>query len=88
VATAANVALKAGSQSYVWNGKTSTGATAADGDYVVTITAKDGSAQAMSATTEVKGVVDGVDMTGTTPVLKIGSIAVAVDKVKTVVRAQ
>ena len=43
---------------------------------------------AVTAQTEIKGGVAGVDLSGSTPFLKIGGISVAIDKVKTVVRPQ
>lgn len=80
--------LSAGDQTYKWDGTTSTGTKAADGEYSITIDAKDVSGQAITATTEIKGVVDGVDLSGTTPMLKIGTISVAIDKIKSVVKPQ
>lgn len=88
VVQTATASLNAGEQSYRWDGKTSTGAKAPDGAYSITIDAKDVSGQPITATTEIKGVVDGVDLSGTTPLLKIGSISVEIDKIKSVVKAQ
>jgi flagellar basal-body rod modification protein FlgD len=77
-------ALTAGAQSFAWDGKTSTGATAPEGDYTVTVAALDASGQGVSVKTEVSGRVDSVDMTGDTPQLVIGSIRVPLASVKTV----
>ena len=82
------VTLAAGEQAYRWDGATSVGTKAADGEYTITIDARDVSGAAVTAKTEIKGVVDGVDLAGSTPFLKIGGISVAIDKVKTVVRPQ
>ncbi len=80
--------LVAGDQTYSWDGKTSTGGVAPDGEYTITIDARNVAGQAITAKTQIKGVVDGVDFTGSIPMLKIGAISVPIDKVKSVVRAQ
>lgn len=80
--------LVAGDQKYTWDGTTSTAQTAADGEYTITIDAKDTAGATMTATTKISGVVDGVDFTGSIPTLKIGAISVPIDKVKSVVRTQ
>jgi flagellar basal-body rod modification protein FlgD len=79
--------LVAGDQTYSWNGKTSTAQSAPDGEYTITIDAKDTAGATMTATTKISGVVDGVDFTGSIPTLKIGAISVPIDQVKSVVRA-
>lgn len=78
--------LVAGDQTYSWDGTTSTAQKAPDGEYTITIDAKDTAGVAMTATTKIGGVVDGVDFTGSIPTLKIGSISVPIDQVKSVVR--
>lgn len=88
VQTYSGATLAAGEQTYRWDGTTSVGTKAADGEYSITIDARDVSGTAVTAQTEIKGVVDGVDLSGSTPFLKIGGISVAIDKVKTVVRPQ
>lgn len=80
--------FKSGAQTVLWDGTTSTGGKAPDGDYTITVDAKDLSGTAVTAKTEIIGVVDGVDMTGSSPVLKIGAISVAINKVSRVVAAQ
>ncbi len=79
-------ALASGAQSFTWDGKTSTGARAPEGNYTVTVTAQDTSGGAMAVKTDLRGVVDGVDLEGDQPVLKIGTISIPIDKVKQVVR--
>lgn len=82
----ANTTFTAGEQSFTWDGRTSTGTKAPDGQYSITVNARDTSGAAVTATTEIKGVVDGVDLTGDTPVLKIGATSIALDRVKSVLR--
>jgi flagellar basal-body rod modification protein FlgD len=74
--------LSAGSQDFVWNGKTSSGASAPDGAYTISVTAKDLSGVGVTVSSEVKGVVDAVDLSGETPVLSVGTVKVPIDKVK------
>jgi len=78
--------MTAGDQTYSWDGTTSTGSKAADGQYTITIDAKNVAGESITAKTQISGVVDGVDFTGSIPSLKIGDISVPIDKVKSVVR--
>lgn len=75
--------LTAGSNSFQWNGKTTSGATAADGTYTISVDAKDVSGSGVTVSSEISGTVDQVDLTGDTPVLVIGDVRVPVEKVKT-----
>jgi flagellar basal-body rod modification protein FlgD len=77
-----STSLSAGSQDFVWNGKTNSGSSAPDGSYTISVTAKDVSGVGVTVSSEIKGVVDAVDLTSETPVLSVGSITVPIDKVK------
>ncbi len=79
--------LVAGDQSYKWDGTTSVGSKAPDGQYTVTIDAKNVAGESVTAKTQISGIVDGVDFTGSIPSLKIGDISVPIDQVKSVVRS-
>lgn len=79
-------ALASGQQAFGWDGKKTGGAIAPAGDYTITVTAKDTSGAAINVKTEVKGVVDGVQLDGETPILTIGTFKVPVDKVKSILR--
>jgi flagellar basal-body rod modification protein FlgD len=83
----ATTSLVAGDQSYKWDGKTSTGTTAPEGNYTITVDAVDSTGQAMTAKTLISGVVDGVDFSGSVPGLKIGTITVPISNIKSVVRS-
>ena len=76
--------LSAGPQAFAWDGKTSTGTAAPDGEYTITVAALDVSGQGVSVKTEVSGVVDAVDMTGDAPQLVIGSIRVPMANVRAI----
>lgn len=77
-------ALTAGDQTYSWDGKTSTGSTAPEGEYVITVDGKDVSGAAITVKTEITGKVDGIDFSTQVPTLLIGSLKVSLDKVKSV----
>ncbi len=80
--------LVAGDQTLAWDGSTSVGTKAPDGQYTVTIDGRSVAGEAITAKTQISGVVDGVDFTSSIPVLKIGGISVPIDKVKSVVRGE
>ena len=78
--------LTGGPQSLTWDGKGNDGTQWPEGEYTISVTAKDASGQNVSVSTEVKGTVDGVDLTQDPPLLKIGSKSYSLDKIKQVVR--
>jgi flagellar basal-body rod modification protein FlgD len=81
------IALNAGQQTYKWNGRTSTGSTAPEGDYKIVVDAMDSQRSRIAVKTEVTGVVDGVDLSGDAPVLVIGGFRTSLDKVKSASRS-
>ena len=76
--------LAAGSQSYTWNGKTSAGLTAANGNYSIKVSATDATGANVAVDTSLSGTVDEVDLSGTSPVLSIGSQKVPLSSVQTI----
>ena len=74
--------LDAGSQSYSWDGKTANGTRAPNGNYTISVTATDVTGKDVNVQTQIVGVVDSVDLTGSAPALKVGAASVAVDQVK------
>lgn len=78
--------LQAGDQTYRWDGTTSTGTKASDGEYVITVEGQDVSGAALTIKTEISGKVDGIDFSTTVPTLLIGALKVPLDKVKSVVK--
>lgn len=76
--------LTAGDQTYSWDGKTSTGSVAPEGDYSITVDGTDVSGAAITIKTEITGKVDGIDFSTTVPTLLIGALKVSLDKVKSV----
>ena len=76
--------LPAGSGVYQWNGLTSTGTQAADGTYQISIDARDAGGKSVSVSTDVSGQVSGVDLSGSGPVLLVGSRRVPIANVTSV----
>lgn len=76
--------MTAGQQSFVWDGRTSTGQAAPEGTYTLTVTGRDVGGQAVQIKTEVAGRVDRVDLSGDTPTLEIGTVRVALSDVRSI----
>src|SRR3954468_2877153 len=78
--------LTPGTQNFNWDGRGNNGVKWPDGDYSLSVTAKDASGNTVAVSTEVKGMVDSVDLTQNPPMLKIGGQSFSLDKIKQVVR--
>ena len=78
--------LNSGVQNFVWDGRNNSGVMQPDGDYKLSITAKDAAGQNVSVSTEVQGIVDSVDVSKTPPVLSVNNTDYSLDKIKRVVR--
>ena len=76
--------VAAGERAFTWNGRSTTGMQQPDGDYKISIVAQDASAQPVGVSTLVRGVVDGIDLSQTPPVLSIGSQKFTLDKIRQV----
>lgn len=77
-------ALTAGAQSFAWDGRTSSGSKAPSGTYSIRIDAVDTTGARVSVDTQVSGKVEGIDLSGASPVLLIGSSRVPVSAVKNI----
>jgi flagellar basal-body rod modification protein FlgD len=86
LAYSGSYALNAGQQNFGWDGRGNNGTKWPDGNYKMTITAKDASGSAVAVSTQVSGVVDAVDLTQTPPTLQIGGASYTTDKIRSVVR--
>src|SRR5712691_6956577 len=78
--------INSGTQNFSWDGRDNNGVQWPDGNYTMSVTAKDASGQSVSIASEVQGVVDSVDVTQSPPVLSIGGQTFTLDKIKRVVR--
>jgi flagellar basal-body rod modification protein FlgD len=77
-------ALSAGDQSLIWDGKDSAGNTAQPGAYGFNVSAFDVNGNQISAAGNLRGVVTGVKLDGTEPVLEVGGLDVPLSGVTTV----
>ncbi|MGX7704521.1 flagellar hook assembly protein FlgD [Methylobacterium sp. Gmos1] len=77
-------ALPAGSQSFAWDGRASTGQLAADGKYTLKVQALDATGSSVSVDTKISGAITSVDVTGAEPVLTIGDRTVALSSVEAI----
>ena len=75
-----------GTQNFTWDGRGNNGAQWPDGNYTISITAKDASGQDVAVSTEVQGVVDSADLSQSPPLLSVGGQSFTLDKIKRVVR--
>lgn len=66
--------MAAGQGSVSWDGTDNSGKAVASGAYSFSVSAKDASGNAVSSTPMIVGRVDGVDMSGATPVLSVGNL--------------
>jgi flagellar basal-body rod modification protein FlgD len=81
-----NFGMNTGPQAFSWDGRDANGVQWPDGNYTLSIVAKDASGQPVAVATEIEGVVDSVDLSQVPPVLSIGGQTFTVDKIKRVVR--
>lgn len=84
VKTITGGAQGAGSGSLAWDGTNNAGTALASGTYSFSVGAKDASGNSVTSTPFIKGKVDGVDMSGATPVLSIGNLKLNLTDVSSV----
>jgi flagellar basal-body rod modification protein FlgD len=65
------VSLNAGTQGFTWSGQGNNGQTWPDGTYKLTVTATGASGQAVNVSTQVQGVVSGVNLSSNPPTLTV-----------------
>lgn len=79
--------LKAGEQEFVWDGKLQNGSQASDGEYTISMTATDSANQVLDVKAIMLATVDSVDVSGASPMLRIGSFDVPLTDVKSILRS-
>lgn len=77
-------AAPAGESLYVWRGEKSDGSTAADGVYTLGIKADDGTGNQLQVSMGFSGIVQGVDMSGSEPVLLVNGREVKLDQISSI----
>jgi flagellar basal-body rod modification protein FlgD len=68
----------AGTHDFAWNGQDNNGNQLPDGAYTLSVSAADGNGAGLTASIASKGTVSGVDLSGSTPQLVIGSMEIPV----------
>ena len=76
--------LAGGKSEYNWNGKDLAGKQMPDGNYSITIDAKDSNGAYVAASTQINGLVSGVDLSGKQPVLIVDGARVNLSTVTSV----
>ena len=79
--------LSYGRNTYSWDGRTTAGSTAPDGEYTISIARYDANNRpTVPVATEISGTVDGIEFTSSGAVLKIGGVYVSASSVLSVNR--
>jgi len=78
------VSLKAGSGTFVWDGRTDSGDEAVDGVYSISFDVQDAGSRSERVTTALTGIVDSVDWSTGEPILKVGGQSIPVSSVTSV----
>lgn len=78
------VSLAAGTDQIVWDGTTSSGSKLTSGQFTITIDARDSNGKYVPVTTEMQGVVDGVDVSGSEPFILIGDLRIPLSSISSV----
>lgn len=77
-------ANNAGDHNFTWDGVSDLGKSQSDGVYTLRITAKDGSGTAINATTQVSGVVSGVEELNGQAVVTVGGLKIPLSNITSV----
>lgn len=78
------LSLKAGTDDIVWDGTTNTGQRLTSGTFTININARDGNGVYVPVTTQLMGVVEAVDLSGTEPQIVIGGLRVPLSAIMSV----
>jgi flagellar basal-body rod modification protein FlgD len=78
------MSLNAGTQSFTWNGQGNNGLTWPDGTYTLKVTATGANGQAVTVSTQVQGVVSGVNLTSNPPTLTVNGQSVQISQVTSI----
>jgi flagellar basal-body rod modification protein FlgD len=79
--------LASGDHAFTWDGKNAQGNTMADGTYTFSVVAQNATGNSVSATTNISGMVDSVNLDGTDPTLYIGSLPISLSEVTDISQA-
>ncbi len=74
----------AGNNTFIWDGATTNGVPAKEGNYTISISAVDNTGTAIGVKTEIVGLVDGINFDGDEPKLMIGNHEFGLDEITSV----
>ena len=80
------VSLNAGNQSFTWNGQGNNGSTWPDGTYNMTINATNANGQPVAISTQVQGLVSGVNVSQNPPLLMVGGQSFTISQIQSISR--
>ena len=78
--------LNAGTQTFSWSGQGNSGVTWPDGNYTMTISAIGANGQPVTVSTQVQGVVTGVNLSQNPPLLTVGGQNIALSQIQSISR--
>jgi flagellar basal-body rod modification protein FlgD len=78
------LALNAGTQSFNWNGQGNNGQTWPDGTYTLSVNATGANGQAVTVSTQVQGVVSGVNINQNPPTLTVSGQSVPISQIQSI----
>jgi len=81
-----SVSLSSGSNTFSWNGQGNNGITWPDGNYTLSITAKNASGQSVAISTQVQGTVSGVNVSQNPPTLTVGGQSYTLSQIQSISR--
>jgi flagellar basal-body rod modification protein FlgD len=78
------VALNAGNQTYAWNGQGANGVTWPDGNYTLSINATSANGQAVTVSTQVQGVVTGINVNQNPPTVTVAGQSYPISAIQSI----
>ena len=78
--------LNAGTQTYAWNGQGNSSVIWPDGNYTLTISATGANGQPVTVSTQVQGVVTGVNLSQNPPQLTVGGQSIPINQIQSISR--
>jgi flagellar basal-body rod modification protein FlgD len=81
-----NMTINPGTQQFTWDGKDKNGVQWPDGEYKISVVAKDAAGQSVAVSTEVAGIVESVDLTKQPPLLSMAGQDFTMAQVRRIIR--
>ena len=78
--------LNAGTQTYTWNGQGNSSVVWPDGNYTMTISATGANGQPVTVSTQIQGVVTGVNLSQNPPQLTVGGQSIPINQIQSISR--